>query len=179
MTVWCLRKAQTETKIAAETEKADRSRQTKHRATTQAKSSRNTSKKSIDTQRLVGEKCYLQSDINDHQKVKADLAERGCTEVGSRAEATVIIADDPSDLGSRSLWTAVVKGLCVASPTFIKSGKGPMIKYKPANRTRRTIYMTPSFTAKHQEIMKTIESGCSDSHSLWKLCHNMDDQYLL
>ena len=80
-------------------------------------------------------------------------------------------------------WDAVLRGLFVCSNNAIQHGRGLAIRYLPALNTKRAIYVSPAFAAKHAGIMARIQRcvamgprdlqafGCGPVSGRWKFIH--------
>ena len=95
-----------------------------------------------------GSKVFVQSG-QDTAQLRAALENKKLTIVEARIDATVFVLENPLDPGMRILWRSVLVGAYLASPSVFTIGSGIAMKFHPALKTKRQIWISPGFTARH------------------------------
>ena len=62
-----------------------------------------------------------------------------------RMRGDMFVSPDPTNMGQRSFWAAVIRGAYVTVPSFIEKRTGPVTKYLPTLHTPRWIWMSEYF----------------------------------
>jgi hypothetical protein len=90
------------------------------------------------------------------QRLRRAGRHRGC-----RDTACLFIVSDVTNPDQRCHWNAVLKGGCLVTPRAFECDdacNGPIICFKAASGTRRTIHMTVKFKEKHSEVARLLTS---------------------
>lgn len=163
----------------AEEELSARKKRAKEREAKQKRVQASIKKAAFDVETVKGKKCFFNGNV-DKPELRATLTQNQCTVVADRLAADFFIAQDPSSLGCRSTWAAVLKGLFVVSPAALQGkGRGAVLRYKPALSVRRIVYITPQFAEHHPEVTKILVDAGNDkaiSRSQWKFAATLEDQ---
>lgn len=90
-------------------------------------------------------------------------------DVVDRTEADVYVAEDPTNPGQRTSWSAALRGGCVAVPRFISSGglQGAALVYKAATRTKRFVWISSRFTQQHPTLDALLRACAFGRGSKW------------
>lgn len=136
---------------AAETEVKERKRRQLERTAKGLRSKAFTKKKAFPE--LKDMPYYIVGDAELTDSMRVSLARRGCVQAPSRLEATLFIAKDVADIGTRAKWCAVMQGALVITPNGIDQN-GPALKYCRGNKHRRFVFMTEKFRTKHAEAVQ-------------------------
>jgi hypothetical protein len=89
----------------------------------------------------------------DDDKATLALNSLGMQIAPDRASADVFLVSDPAVVSKRSLWAAVLKGGYVSTIEGLY-GKGAAVKYEPALTSKRHIWFSPGFCAKHPMVVE-------------------------
>lgn len=167
--------ATTDVKEQAAQELLARKRRAADRHAKQRRVRAATMKAPFNVRAVQGKRCFIHGDI-DSPGLRAMLSQKQCVVVANRPDADVFITGNPSLLGCRSTWTAVLKGSFVVTPAALKgNGRGAVIKYKSALSVRRLVHMTPQFRERHPEVAKLIFDLGKDN-STWQFSKSLEDQ---
>ena len=99
----------------------------------------------------------------DH--IKQEQMEKLGLEKSTRIDADIFVNEDPTKPGDRTLWAAVLRGGRIATPQFLlNEQRGGSIKYKPALESRRKLWISDGFAARHDVIAQIIRS-CITSYT--------------
>lgn len=122
---------------------------------------------------FTGASCWIdECDMGDIWK---NVSARGCSRAPTRQAAAVFVVDDPNAPGQRAYWHAILRGAFLATPeAFLSNGqvRGPVVKYVPANATKRIVHITAAFAAKHKEIVTIMAASCAS----WTFLRDLQDR---
>jgi len=103
---------------------------------------------------------YINDDLNpeDLNELGASLRSNRFRTTTDRLKAKIIAVSDPTHPGQRNLWCAMLKGILVASPGYVKTlGKqGTALKFKGQINRRRSVRASPRCKDKHPVIFNLI-----------------------
>ena len=88
-----------------------------------------------------------------------------------RFDADIFVVDKPTDPGVRTLWAAVLRGGRITVPSFlVEQQRGASIKYYPALKSKRQLWISGEFAAQHDVLTRVIRS-CIETYPdcKWKL----------
>ena len=83
----------------------------------------------------------------------------------SRVGADVIIVDDLSNPGERAEWAATLQGSYLVTSTTLQDMRGAQLKYQSALNSKRQIWLSDEFQAKHSAIAAIIKECIAASKS--------------
>ena len=109
----------------------------------------------------------------DSEQARNTLLEKRLTITDELSVYTeVMVVRDPAKLDKQQLWIAVLTGALVCSIEAVVNEKtGPFLKYTAAILTRKRLFLTPEFKAKHSLISNLIGDASQLPSSDWKLCN--------
>ena len=168
----------TEIQEKAAKELQARKRRAKERAAKQNKVQAVTKKIAFDAKAVEGMKCFIHSEV-DSPQLRQMLSQSQCAIATDRASADMFIAEDPSSIGCRSTWVAVLKGSFVMTPAALNGdGRGAVLKYKSALGVRRMVHITSQFAEHHPEVTKILfdVSNSASPKSQWKFVASAEDR---
>ena len=61
-------------------------------------------------------------------------------------DAAVIVVQNPASPPRRLLWWAMLCGKCLATPAYVKTLKGAIIRYKGCLSSKRCIFISQALT---------------------------------
>lgn len=99
--------------------------------------------------------------------------------VDSRLNAQVIVVDDPVQLGLRTSWISSLLGQTVVSRAMFLNGVGSAVRFQPAIRTARKIYMTAEFVSRHGTVVRILQACSRSSGSQWRLLDSRHRQCIV
>lgn len=111
------------------------------------------------------------ADADLSANLKAVARRHGAVVVDQRGDATLLIVDDVGAAGQKTLWTAVILGATVASPSRLLTAgqEGAYLAYRAAVSIRRWIWMSDEFRARHPAIGQIVAASAASRRSLWRL----------
>lgn len=91
----------------------------------------------------------------------------------------VMIVQDPANLGYRCQWAAALRGAYVATAETMLRDRGAAVKFKPALRVNRKIFISRTFQLRHPAVSKVImdtirDAGDAGQEVRWKVCSSED-----
>ena len=94
-----------------------------------------------------------------------------------RIKAEIIVVEDPAVPGQRNLWVAMVKGILLATPTYVKTlGKqGTALKFKGQICRRRSVWASDRFKDKHPMIFNLLRALSQQPACKWRWSDNKED----
>ena len=101
--------------------------------------------------------------------------------VHDRHRARVFIVENIDHFGQHTKWAAVLNGGWIATVDYIlNGGSGAALKYKRALSSKRAVWCSPAFKARHAEVHKVIASSmlASTSHK-WSWIDTKDAAILI
>ena len=106
----------------------------------------------------------------DNDKLHRAVAQHhGCSVVDDRLLASHFVVKNLKSPGMRVSWFAKLTGGSILPQATILSGKGPIIAFKPAYRTRRKIWVTSQFRERHKTAFEILKKVFAHRLSKWKL----------
>jgi hypothetical protein len=129
---------------------------------------------------ITGQACMVAEDSNSRELTIA-LTTKRCRIVQDMTEADVFIAQDPTKVGRKVKFAAVLKGSYIVCPQVVHSGSGAAIKYKRAISKARKVWITQAFREKHHVLLQVIDkiafSGALDSR--WVQLQSKEDRQII
>ena len=128
----------------------------------------------------VGLTIHLQSDISHDVRAicEAHIQENGGTFVTHDVlhEAVLFVADNLAKVHSSIQVVAHMLGGDIVCPNYLLSNgvKGARLSYKPAVKTKRTIYISVGFIAQYGELVGCIAACVDAASSNWRWCTSLD-----
>ena len=86
-------------------------------------------------------------------------------------EASLFVVSNPADPGHRISWLVALRGGRLATPTYLLSNgrTGSCITYECAVKSRRKVWMSPTFVTAHPQIAAIIAKMTRLPFSRWTL----------
>ena len=80
---------------------------------------------------------------------------------GTLTPGQVFLTADPGNPSNRMLWGAVLRGGLIATPRRLLgcSDSGPCIGYKAALKTKRQVWLSSEFNARHPALATIIQDA--------------------
>ena len=117
---------------------------------------------------FAGKSVFIEDCNEEAQK---EIYGLGMTITRERRNADVMLVTDPTSMSKRSTWAAILKGIHVSTVSGLR-GRGPAIKYEPALASKRHVWLSPSFRAKHPtlvDMMGVFMQGDQDFKVKWRI----------
>jgi hypothetical protein len=119
---------------------------------------------------FAGKSVFVESG-GDDDIMRKEIHDLGMTLVPERSHADVMLVADPAVMSKRSLWAAVLKGMHVSTLTGLR-GRGAAVKYEPALTSKRHVWFSPAFRAKHPTVVQMLGvflQGVGDIKIKWRV----------
>ena len=115
-----------------------------------------------------GLRCFVAPGISGVD-MGPSMSKHGLVPEEHRVDADLFVVLNPSDPGQRIRWVAALKGARVAHPRYVISGgrRGACVKYHAAVETKRSLWISEDFRAKHATLADIVDACCAGSK--WKL----------
>ena len=121
---------------------------------------------------ISGTKIYVNSgiDVGNQQQWRRLLRDRRAQQVQDRLEADLYIVEDVSQPGQRILWCCFLAGRAVCTLDYVKTAgeRGTILKYKAATESKRQVWASDAFKAKHVEIFAILNALARRDASKWR-----------
>ena len=117
---------------------------------------------------------YLEDSARTHEIINA-CVRTGMSVTEDRTRATAIVTTTPSQIGQRSMWTAVLKVCYVLAPDVLFEKQGACIKYHQATATRRRVWLSPQFEERHASLACIIRAAVESPGSCWNMIPSKAD----
>ena len=119
---------------------------------------------------------FVEPGAADDDDAKAAIQTLRMTVASDRIHADVMLVVDLEDMSKRSLWAAVLKGMYVTTLAGLR-GRGAAVKYEAALASKRHVWISPAFRAKHPMVVNMLGvflQGVPNVKIKWK-CKDCDD----
>ena len=123
---------------------------------------------------FVGARFFVNASVS--AQVAGLAAEEGLgtantTETAELHKAAFIIVKDPTSSTPRpELWAAVLLGIPLVDPLFLRGGSsGSLLQYTRAVKTERSIFISARFKSSHNPVWQVISKCVTATGSKWRL----------
>ena len=103
-------------------------------------------------------------------QVKSILRNRQMTRVLDRTTAEIFIVQNVHQPGQRIAWCSILSGSTLCTSEFLRSSghAGIAVSYRRAVATRRQIWCSPDFIAKHASVYEILRLKSREANSNWR-----------
>jgi len=110
---------------------------------------------------MVAMPTYVDDSLDDEEKVEVRrwLTQSGATEVSTRLEAKMFVVKRPADAGDRINWIAKLIGGYIVSAAHLRTRRGVGLAFKPAAKTKRSLWISPAFKQKYEGVAACIRGA--------------------
>jgi hypothetical protein len=102
----------------------------------------------------------------------------GMKQVLDKNKANMFVVPAFNNMGQRILWNCILRGCVVMDTNYIKSSgnSGTIVVFHAAVETRKQLWMSPRWCARHPTLVEIIETAVRSRVSTWTmLAGNMTD----
>jgi len=115
-------------------------------------------------------------DVGNEVDFKRILRTHGLTRVHDRIAAEVFLVSDIHNPGQRICWCALLSGCMLCTLSYLKAGghSGTSMAFHAALTTKRHVWCSDAFIAKHPEVHKILVAKMHSPGSRWNMIESKE-----